>query len=194
MTAHVALVSALLFVAGSAFGQAYRCTSGSTTYLSDRPCASGASNKFGGYGGGRTSAATPYFPPTPGAPKAEEHVKYLGPECASINEAIRTGPSRGVRRDVIQSLNEEYRAKCSFEDQDARKQAQDDSARHVRARLAERDSLKSQRQQAEVRSAQCLGMKDVIGLKRKRESQLNETEVQALRNLEQAYNQRCLTQ
>lgn len=194
MRALFALACALLFTAGTASGQTYRCSSGSTTYLSDRPCASNSSNKFGGYGGSRAGSGTSYFPPTPGAPKAQAHVKYLGAECGSINEAIRTGPSRGVRRDVIDALQQEYREKCSLEDQDARKQAQEDSAQVVQARLTERDNLKNQKRQAEVRSAQCLGMKDVIGLKRKRESQLNETEVQALRNLEQAYNQRCLSQ
>lgn len=192
MRAHFALAAALLFTSSTVFGQTYRCSSGSTTYLSDRPCPSGSSNKFGGYTGGRSSTSAPYFPPTPGAPKAQEHVKYLGAGCASINEAIRTGPSRGVRHDGVQALQEEYREKCSIEDQDARRQAQEDSAQQVKAKVAERDGLKSQKQQAEVRSAQCLGMRDVIALKRKRESQLNETEVQALRNLEQAYNQRCL--
>lgn len=184
----------MFFAAGAAYGQTYRCSSGSTTYLSDRPCSSGSANKLGGYGGSRASSGYPHFAPTPGAPKAQEHVKYLGAACASINEAIRTGPSRGVRHDGVSALQEKYREKCSIEDQDARKQAQDDSAQKVQARVAERDSLKSQKQQAEVRSAQCLGMRDVIGLKRKRESQLNETEVQALRSLEQAYNQRCLSQ
>jgi hypothetical protein len=149
---------------------------------------------MGAYGGSRAAAGTQYFPPTPGAPKAQEHIKYLGAECASINEAIRTGPSRGVRHEAVRALQEEYREKCNIEDQDARKQAQEESAQKIQARLAERDSVKSQKQQAEARSAQCLGMRDVIGLKRKRESQLNETEVQALRNLEQAYNQRCLSQ
>jgi hypothetical protein len=36
------------------------------------------------------------------------------------------------------------------------------------------------------------GMRDVIGLKRRRESFLNASEVEALRHLELAYNERCL--
>lgn len=58
--------------------------------------------------------------------------------------------------------------------------------------MAQRDHLKSQRQQAESRSSQCLGMRDVITLKCKRESQLNEREVAALRDIGRSHNERCI--
>lgn len=181
----------LLSVAGAAFGQTYRCSTGSGTYYSDRPCAAlGTPGKLGSIGPSR--ADPPYSPPLPGAPKAQEHVKYLGAGCASISEAIRTGPSRGVRRDVIDSLQEEYRLKCALEDQEARKQARDEQGQAFKAQVAERDSARAQRKQAEIRSAQCLGMRDVIALKRKREGQLNDKEVAALRDLESTYNERCI--
>ncbi len=188
------LVLGLLSLTPSAYGQTYRCSSGSGTYYSDRPCTViGTPGKLGAIGPSRAEPATPYSPPLPGAPKAQEHVKYLSAGCASIAEAIRTGPSRGVRRDVLDSLQDEYRQKCALEDQEARKQVRDDESQSLRAKVAERDLARAQRQQSEIRSAQCLGMRDVIALKRKRESQLNDKEVLALRDLEASYNERCIT-
>ena len=120
-------------------------------------------------------------------------MKYLSPACADISEAIRTAPARGVRGDVVARLHEEYRDKCSFEDQDARRQQRQDARQERRARrLAQRDSAADERAQAQQRADQCNGMRDVIALKRSRESQLNETEVAALRSLENTYNSRCI--
>jgi hypothetical protein len=122
----------------------------------------------------------------------QEHVKYLGSGCASISEAIRTAPARGVRGDVISGLQEEYHQKCSIEDQDARNQLRQEKSLQVQAGLAQRDGAINERKQAKVKSEQCAGMRDVIALKRKREKELNEKEVAALRDLERAYNDRCL--
>ena len=191
---HLPLLAVYILATTAAQGQTYRCSSSSGTYFSDRPCASiGTPTRLGAIGPAR-SVPDPYSPPLPGAPRAQEHVKYLSAECASINEAIRTGPSRGVRGNVLNSLQNEYRQKCELEDQDARKQVRDDERRQLQTKLAQRESAKAQRQQSEIRSAQCLGMRDVISLKRKRENELNDKEVSALRDLERSYNERCLTQ
>jgi hypothetical protein len=124
--------------------------------------------------------------------KVEDHVKYLGSGCASISEAIRTGPNRGVRMDVIQGLRDEYRQKCSIEDQEARSRASQDSTAEQASKLAQRDAARSQQQQARVQADQCAGMRDVISTKRQRERELNPTEVAALRSLESSYNERCV--
>jgi hypothetical protein len=62
-----------------------------------------------------------------------------------------------------------------------------------RQKLAQRDSAANERAQAQQRTDQCAGMRDVIALKRSRERQLNDTEVVALRSLESTYNTRCLS-
>ena len=119
-------------------------------------------------------------------------MKYLSPDCASISEAIRTAPARGVRGDVVSGLHEEYRQKCAFEDQDARKQWQQEESQSRQVQLAQRESAQSARTQAAQAQDQCNGMRDVIALKRKREASLNDKEVEALRSLESTYNQRCV--
>jgi hypothetical protein len=148
--------------------------------------------QLGAYGPTAPQTYTPYSAPVPDAPRVQDHVKYLGSACASISEAIRTGPTRGVRSDVLRGLQEEYAQKCSVEDQDARRQAQQDKSREFQAKVAERDGVARERQQVKARLEYCDGMRDVIALKRKREATLNTAEVEALRNLEKAYNERCI--
>jgi hypothetical protein len=186
------LAAASLLTAASAYGQAYRCDSGGTAYLSARPCAAAAKSEIRSYGPARSAAGTRYSAPVSGVPKAEEHLKYLGSGCASISEAIRTGPARGVRGDVIGALNAEYSQKCSLEDQSARKQLQEDRSQEQRQALGQREGATTERQRVRLKLEQCTGMREVLVLKRRRESDLNVKEVEALRGLEKAYNERCV--
>lgn len=192
MTPRAALLLALGLAAGAAHAQTYRCVIGGRVHLSDRPCATGNASPMGYYGPAQNPRYERRPAPLPSAAKAPDHLKYLGAECASISEAIRTGPSRGVRGDVIGALHEEYREKCSAEDSDARRQLGDERRQQMQERVAQREAAQSQRQEAEARSAQCLGMRDVLTLKRKRAGELNATELAALRDLERSFNERCI--
>jgi hypothetical protein len=190
------LLALVMLLAGAgAQAQSYRCSNGSSTYYSDRPCSSAPAGKLGAFGGNPRQSAPPaaYSPQLPRAGKAQGHVKYLSPACADISEAIRTAPARGVRGDVVSGLHEEYREKCALEDQDARRQLRQDEQKLQSEKVAQRDSIANERAQAQQRADQCAGMRDVIALKRSREKQLNETEVAALRSLEGTYNSRCLS-
>jgi hypothetical protein len=186
----IPFIAILTLAASAAQAQTYRCTSGGATYFSDRPCGAAAPAQLRAIG--PTRATTPYVAPLPGAPKAQDHVKYLSPDCASISEAIRTAPARGVRGDVVGSLHEEYRQKCALEDQDARRQANQEQVQAQQVKLAQRESAHSARVQAAQAQERCAGMRDVIALKRKRESALNDKEIEALRSLEATYNQGCV--
>ncbi|WP_157615485.1 hypothetical protein [Rhizobacter sp. Root404] len=79
-----------------------------------------------------------------------------------------------------------------MEDQDARRRAQQDKSLELQTKIAERDQAQRERQQSKARGEYCDGMRDVISLKRRREAELNNAEVQALRSLEGAYNARCI--
>lgn len=173
--------------------QTYRCQSSSGTYFSDRPCAPATGSKMGGYGPLQPSTSAGYPSRVPPVAKVEDHVKYLSAGCASISEAIRTGPNRGVRMDVIQGLREEYRRKCLVEDQEARINARRDATAEEASMLAQRDAARNERDQTRMKADQCAGMRDVISTKRKRERELNATEVAALRTLENSYNERCVS-
>jgi hypothetical protein len=180
----------LILVCASASAQSYRCSNGA---YSDRPCAGAQANSLRSYGPA-THAQVPYTSATPTAraPKVQDHVKYLTPECSSISEAIRTAPSRGVRGDTIAGLQEEYRQKCQYEDQDARRQVSQDASDQRNERIAQRNAAAIDRRQNQARADQCASMRDVIASKRARESTLNDSEVNALRSLERAFNERCI--
>lgn len=187
------LAAAGLLAGAGAQAQAHRCVSGGNVYYSDRPCAGPPATKMGAYGNTRSDMTAPSLRNVPSRlEKPQEHLKYLSPACADIAEAIRTAPARGVRGDVINGLREEYREKCSVQDEEARRQHQQDLAARSGQQRAEREALALQREQAQKQAAQCSGMRDVIALKRSREASLNETEIAALRALESSYNGRCL--
>lgn len=188
----VVVAVAACLAATLAQAQAHRCSNGAAVYYSDRPCSGPPPTRLNAYGGSRATAQPPYAPQLPRAGKVQDHVKYLSPACADISEAIRTAPARGVRGDVVSQLHEEYRDKCSIEDQDARRQQHQDDQQAQRQKLAQRDNAANERQQAQQRADQCNGMREVIALKRSRESRLNETEVAALRSLESTFNARCI--
>lgn len=196
MRSHTATALLLCLLAcGSALAQSHRCSSNGRTYYSDRPC--NGDTKLQMYGPAPSYAdrrAERYADRhTPSAiPRAQEHVKHLSPACASISEAIRTGPARGVRGDVVRGLHEEYRQKCSMEDQDARAQVHQEMNDQRQTQVAQREMSVAEKQQAKERAERCGGMRDVIALKRKREAELNAKEVGALRSLEKTYNEVCL--
>ncbi len=188
-----AAVLAVMLPAFAVNAQTYRCQSSSGTYFSDRPCSPSTGSKIGGYGPLQPSTSAGYPSRVPPVARVEDHVKYLSAGCASISEAIRTGPNRGVRLDVIQGLREEYRRKCLVEDQEARTNARRDATAEEASMLAQRDADRNKREQTRVKADQCAGMRDVISTKRKRERELNATEVAALRSLESSYNDRCVS-
>ncbi len=192
ITATRAAVVGLLITTPAAYGQTYRCNSNGSSYLSNSPCGNPSKAQIGMYGPSRSGAAIPFSSQLPAAPRAQEFVKYLPSGCASIIEAIRTAPARGARGDVIRGLQDEYEQKCSVDDQVAREKLRGEQSQQQQVKLNERDEALKERQLTKLRADQCGGMREVIALKRKRESALNSTEVEALRELERVYNSRCI--
>ena len=171
----------------ASWAQAYRCNVNGQTYYSDRPC--NLETKLQMYGPLRSPPET-RSPPRP--PKADEHLLYLSSGCSAINEAIRTAPTRGVRPDGVQALREEYRQKCAMEDEDARRRVQQDKSAQRQTYIAQRDAAANEQRSSQDKQERCGAMRDVIALKRQRESQLNAKEVESLRALESTYDTTCI--
>jgi len=187
------LVGVAVLWAAAAQAQAYRCSSGGSTYISDKPCGTGqATGRVGSFGPTAAPPSPSYTQQYTRPSSVEPHVKYLGAECASISEGMRTAGVRGVRGNVVYELQHEYQQKCSLEDQEARRKVQQESARDMNQKQAQRDAVVTARAQTQQTAERCAGMRDVIGLKRNRESTLNEKEVAALRALEVTFNEQCL--
>lgn len=182
------LLALLAVVTAHASAQSYRCSSGGRTHYSDRPCAS----ELKSYGPAPERHMPDRYHAQPGMARAEEHVQHMGSGCAAISEAIRTGPARGVKNDVIRGLHEEYRLKCSMDDQAARDQVRQERQQMRQAEVAMREQEAARKRQLAEQRDRCNGMRDVISVKRAREASLNPKEVEALRSLERTYNQVCI--
>jgi hypothetical protein len=183
---------ALLAIAQGVSAQTYRCQGDGGAYLSDRPCEGTNTGKLGSFGPARSWSPGHQLLPRNRTPAAEPFARYLNAECASIYDAIRTGPSRGVMPDVINALRKEYQDKCKFEEQEAMRRVSADDDRRMRDNQAAREARVAQRQQVQQLSDQCFSMRDAIASRRKREAELKPAEVESLRNLERAYNERCI--
>jgi len=189
---------ALGISATTANAQMYRCINGSTSFYSDRPCATQSPkvDKLVSVGPLQSPQRTPseyrssnYYPSMEGAPK---HQKYLSGACASMADAIRTAPTRGVNYSVIRDLNREYDEKCREEDRLARSQSYDDEQQARQARQASLDGAKIARQENVRTQEQCNAMREVISTKRQTLSSMTPGEKSNFQTLEASFNERCV--
>jgi hypothetical protein len=189
----VGLVSSVLLLT-PALAQTYRCGGdGAPLFYSDRPCYGTAPAKLAALGSVPTAQIFPrsatYSAPLPRAP---DHLKFLSSECAALNDAVRTGPSRGVGRNVLADLQSEYQRKCSEDDQSARQQSAQEMNRNRDQERAARALAVNEKAQERMRSEQCDGMRDVIQTKRARLADLGPADLSALQAFESSYNSRCV--
>jgi hypothetical protein len=191
-TTHWALGLLAVLAAPAAFGQAlYRCNSGAGTYVSDRPCQSaGAPAEFRSIGPvpERQSYNRDY---TPALQKAPDVLPYLSPECAQMNDAVRTGPTRGLKSAAMSELQTNYRLRCSEDEQQAHQKMR-------QSRNDERDQRKVAQaaQSAEVARAklgidQCNEMLRILSGKRQRAGSMSAGEQRDLELFEANYRARC---
>ena len=169
----------------------YRCASGSSTILSDRPCTAGAGSKFGAIGPQTQAYATPGSPYLPSIGKAPDHIAYLSPLCASLNDAIRTGPARGLKSNTLADLNSEYRAKCSEDESEAHQQLACDRTEQRNARLSERTARQVEQAQAKRERDQCQELLGILHGKRQRLAQMSAGEMADFERSNANYHARC---
>jgi hypothetical protein len=190
----MALGVAALALAGLpqlASAQVYRCSSGSGTYISDRPCSGVPSGKLGMVGSTERRQDYSSSGTSPSVAKAPEHLAYLSPECAQLNDAIRTAPARGLKYDVINDLHREYRRKCSEDERNAYQQL----AQQQRGeRDARQSQIAAQQQQANENARnreQCGELLRILTAKRRQEATMTPGEKADLQRFQANYEQRC---
>jgi hypothetical protein len=187
------IAAATLALAPAASAQSmYRCRSGNSTYLSDRPCTTGAGSTLGTIGAAPSNTyQQPSSTYVQRPAKTAEHVGYLSSACADIAEAIRTGPSRGVRGDVLSGLHEEYRQKCSEDDAAARQRVSEDRRNERDAKRSAQSASQQQQQQARIASEQCNELLRILAAKRRQTATMNDGERADLQRSEASYAERC---
>ena len=191
-TAHVALVALIaMSAAPAAFGQSmYRCGSGSGTYLSDRPCnvASPTVLRYIGPVAERPAYRQTY---APSMAKAPDILPYLSPACAEMNDAVRTGPARGLTGASMSELVTNYHAQCGEDEQRAHRQLQQAKSDARSEREAAQAAKNAERAQARLSVDQCHEMLGTLAGKRRRAASMTPGEQHDLELFETNYKARC---
>jgi hypothetical protein len=184
----------LSLMALGCMAQTYRCSNGTVRYYSDKPCpSSGGGGGLTSMGPSSTHTAPPtYQTPIPSVSKAPDHIKYLHGACASLNDAIRTAPARGVSWQVINDLRGEYERKCREDDQNARQMLSQDQSSEREQRTAALSAPAEERKQAQMKAQQCDAIRDAVQTRRRRMDTMTPSELNALRDTEASFNTRCL--
>ncbi len=189
-----ALLAAALSAAAASGADAqtlYRCNNGGSTYVSDRPCGPGLPGKLGVIGPvpeRRNTPAPTYHPPVA---KAPDHLPYLSPACASINDAIRTAPARGLRSAAIQELHQEYRQKCDEDEQAAQQRFSQEKMAQRNERRAQQAAQESERARLVADRERCHELLRILHGKRKQLETMNAGEKADFERFEASYNSRC---
>ena len=188
-----ATIAALAAAPTASAQSLYRCKSGNSTYVSDRPCTTGAASSFGTIGpqSNNNTYQQPSSTYVQRPPKTAEHVSYLSSACADIAEAIRTGPARGVRGDVINGLHEEYRQKCADDDAAARQRLAEDRRNERDAKRSVQTAAQQQQQQTRIASEQCNELLRILAARRRQTATMNDGERADLQRSETNYAERC---
>lgn len=171
--------------------QTYRCRSGGSSYLSSTPCAAGAGQKIGVVGPLESPQALQrptYLPPMG---KAPDHLAYLSAECATLNDAVRTAPTRGVNYQVVSDLHAEYRVKCAEEDGEARRRVSQERGDQAQVRRTELAARQGDRERAQRDREQCHELLRILHGKRQRRADMSAGEQSDLDRSEASYRERC---
>jgi hypothetical protein len=176
----------------SAFGQTmYRCASTSGTYLSDRPCSGSAqpSAALRAIGPLPERNVRGTYSPTLG--KAPEYLTYMSAECAQMNDAVRTGPARGLTGATMSELITNYRQRCSEDEQQASQKWRELKNDERQQRKLAEASQKAEIVQAKLSAEQCNEMLRILAGRRQRAAAMNAGEQQDLERFEANYKARC---
>ena len=170
----------------------YRCGSGASTYLSDRPCGTGATlGKLGGYGPQAQRAAAPSSSYQPPVDKAPDHLAYLSPACASLNDAIRTGPARGLKSQALSDLHREYRSKCADDESEAMQKLSRKLTDDRNTRRSEQAAQQADQTRVTREHDQCQELLRILHGKRQRLGSMNAGERAGFERSDANYHARC---
>jgi arsenate reductase-like glutaredoxin family protein len=175
----------MLISAGAEAQSRYSCSSNGRSYQSTQPCPGGGLVYYG-----PTANQQRYEAPIPTVGQAPAHLKYLSPRCASLNDAIRTAPARGLKYDTISQMSKEYSHECSESESEASAQMSQER-RDQKQQLKDGKATASQeKERASLREQQCGESKRILITKRAR-ADLTEGEKSELRRFEENYRSRC---
>ena len=107
-----------------------------------------------------------------------------------MNDAIRTGPARGVRYETTAELQKNYQMQCADDESEARSKL---AVERREAKKVQKDALQAEQasqQRSQLAQQQCDESKRILYVK-KRRTDLNEGEKAELLRFEENYKSRC---
>jgi hypothetical protein len=165
----------------------YTCRTDSGYYQSSEPC-SGTNNGMVYYG---PSTEQPrYVAPPPKVGQAPDHLLYLTPRCAALNDAIRTAAARGLNNDTSNQLRAEYNRECAENERDARSRVSMERREQRKQLEGAQAQAKQQQERTALEQQQCGEFKRVLYAKRTR-TDLTDGEKSDLKRVEENYHKRC---
>ena len=177
-------------LAGAQAQTLYRCTNGTSSYLSDRPCDNGVRSRITMYGPSeRSPGRRDGMPSSVG--KAEPHLAYMSVACADMSEGIRTGSARGLKSGALRELQDDYRRRCSEDEQNARRMLSQDEQRLRDEKRARVDADTRERKRTADTRDQCHEMLRILHQRRQRAEQLDAGQRADLARAEATYRERC---
>lgn len=178
-------LSVLSISAGVSAQTRYTCNSNGRTYQSTQPCPGGGLVYYG-----PTNNQLQYEAPMPKIGQAPANLKYLSPRCAALNDAIRTGPARGLKHDTLNQMRQEYSSECAEDDSEASNRVSQDRSQQRQQTHAAKAAETLDKERAKLHEQQCGESKRILFTKRAR-TDLNEGEKAELRRFEENYRNRC---
>lgn len=185
-----ALWAALVMVPAAQSQTMYRCNSGSGMHLSDRPCDSGSQAVTKSSG---PASAPPLSgrAPVPSAPQPPDIRPFLSPVCGQLNDAIRTGPSRGLSDVAIWELTDNYNWRCSAEELQAHQKLRQSRSPDAQQRQQAQTAQAIEQARARQTVEQCAEMLRSLSSRRLRAASMPAGERNDLELFEANYKARC---
>ena len=188
------LVLAVTLCGGGAMAQTHRCSGLHGAYLSDRACPIAGGTRLGSIGPAEVDEA-PLRAPLVTLERAPEHLGHMSPDCAGLNDAIRTAPARGLSEAMRSELRADYARRCSADEALARQRWELDllRQRQRREQLQLTALRETEREQAEQQRTvlQCSEMRRIVAGKQARATTLSAGERADLRRFEALVGERC---
>ncbi|MEP6875866.1 MAG: hypothetical protein ABI887_16015 [Burkholderiales bacterium] len=193
-TARLAALTLLGVLATSAMAAGpveYHCSGDGVAWTSSRPCPGSRSTELRGFGTPQQPGPSYDTTTTTSLGKAPEYLPYMNIECAQLNDAIRTGPARGLKSGPMADLQADYRKRCSDDEALARGKWQDAQAQERDRRNDQKSAAEAEKSRVVSSAEQCYEMLRILHGKRQRAASMNDGEKADLQRFEDNYKARC---
>jgi hypothetical protein len=178
---------------GSTLAAEYHCSGDGVAWTSSRPCPGSIRSEMRGLSGGQSGQPTANTDTsyTPSLAKAPDYLPYMSIECAQLNDALRTGPTRGLKSGPMAELRADYQKRCSDNEASARDQLREAEKQQLDRRQDQQAATQAEKSRAAMSNEQCYEMLRILHGKRQRAASMNDGEKADLQRFEDNYKARC---